>query len=77
MMLPVQLARGMYFWWRNRWLQLLVLRLPIKDPVGTMVIDMVGGTTDMTVISLGGIVKSKNLKVVGDNLILTFLLICG
>ena len=33
-----------------------------------MVIDIGGGTTDVAVISLGGIVKSKNLKVAGDRL---------
>jgi len=42
------------------------IRLPIKDPVGSMVIDIGGGTTDIAVISLGGIVKSKNLKIAGD-----------
>ena len=35
------------------------IRLPIKDPVGSMIIDIGGGTTDIAVISLGGIVKSK------------------
>ena len=44
------------------------IRLPIKDPVGSMIIDIGGGTTDVAVISLGGIVKSKNLKVAGDRL---------
>ena len=44
------------------------IRLPIKDPVGTMIIDVGGGTTDIAVISLGGIVKSKNLKIAGDRL---------
>lgn len=44
------------------------VRLPIKDPVGTMIIDVGGGTTDIAVISLGGIVKSKNLKIAGDRL---------
>ncbi|MEK7175345.1 MAG: rod shape-determining protein, partial [Patescibacteria group bacterium] len=43
-------------------------RLPVKDPVGSMVIDIGGGTTDIAVISLGGIVKSKNLKIAGDKL---------
>jgi len=33
-----------------------------------MVIDIGGGTTDIAVISLGGIVKSKNLKIAGDRL---------
>ena len=44
------------------------IRLPIKDPVGSMIIDIGGGTTDIAVISLGGIVKSKNLKIEGDKL---------
>ncbi len=44
------------------------IRLPIKDPVGSMIIDIGGGTTDVAVISLGGIVKSKNLKIAGDRL---------
>jgi rod shape-determining protein MreB len=42
------------------------IRLPIKDPVGSMIVDIGGGTTDIAVISLGGIVKSKNLKIAGD-----------
>ncbi len=42
------------------------VRLPVKDPIGSMIIDIGGGTTDIAVISLGGIVKSKNLKVAGD-----------
>ncbi|MGH7249974.1 MAG: rod shape-determining protein [Minisyncoccia bacterium] len=44
------------------------IRLPIGDPVGSMIIDIGGGTTDIAVISLGGIVKSKNLKIAGDRL---------
>ena len=44
------------------------IRLPIMDPVGSMVIDIGGGTTDIAVIALGGIVKSKNLHVAGDRL---------
>jgi len=42
------------------------IHLPVKDPVGNMVIDIGGGTTDIAVISLGGIVKAKNLRVAGD-----------
>ncbi len=42
------------------------IRLPIKEPVGSMIIDIGGGTTDIAVISLGGIVKSKNMKIAGD-----------
>lgn len=44
------------------------IRLPIKDPVGSMIIDIGGGTTDIAVISLGGVVKSRNLKIAGDRL---------
>lgn len=44
------------------------IKLPIKEPIGNMVIDIGGGTTDIAVISLGGIVRSKNLKVAGDKL---------
>jgi rod shape-determining protein MreB len=42
------------------------IRLPVNDPIGSMIIDIGGGTTDIAVISLGGIVKSKNIKVAGD-----------
>ncbi len=44
------------------------VRLPIKEAVGSMIIDIGGGTTDIAVISLGGIVKSRNLKIAGDRL---------
>ncbi len=44
------------------------IRLPIKDPVGSMIIDIGGGTTDVAVISLSGIVRSNNLKIAGDRL---------
>lgn len=42
------------------------MRLPIHDPVGNMVIDIGGGTTDIAVISLGGVVRSKNVRIAGD-----------
>jgi len=44
------------------------IKLPVKDPVGSMIIDIGGGTTDIAVISLGGIVQSKNLRIAGDKL---------
>jgi len=44
------------------------IRLPTNEPVGSMVIDIGGGTTDIAVISLGGIVRSKNLRIAGDKL---------
>lgn len=43
-------------------------KLPINDPVGNMVVDIGGGTTDIAVISLGGIVVSKSLRIAGDKL---------
>ena len=42
------------------------MRLPIHEPVGNMVIDIGGGTSDIALISLGGVVRSKNLRVAGD-----------
>lgn len=44
------------------------LYLPVREPIGSMVIDIGGGTADIAVISLSGIVQSKNLKVAGDKL---------
>jgi rod shape-determining protein MreB len=40
--------------------------LPIHESVGSMVIDIGGGTTDIAVMSLFGIVKSKSIKIAGD-----------
>ncbi len=44
------------------------IKLPVNDPVGNMVVDIGGGTTDIAIISLGGIVRSKNLRIAGDKL---------
>ncbi len=44
------------------------VRLPIQDPGGNFVVDIGGGTTEVAVISLGGIVLSKSLRVAGDKL---------
>lgn len=44
------------------------VRLPVQDAVGSMVVDIGGGTSDIAVISLGGIVVSKNLRIAGDRL---------
>ncbi|MCI5675574.1 MAG: rod shape-determining protein MreB [Ezakiella sp.] len=41
--------------------------LDITAPTGNMVVDIGGGTTDVAVISLGGIVVSRSIKVAGDN----------
>jgi rod shape-determining protein MreB len=44
------------------------MHLPINDPVGNMVIDIGGGTADIAVISMGGVVSSKNVRIAGDKL---------
>lgn len=44
------------------------IRLPVKEAVGTMIIDIGGGTSDIGVISLGGIVNAKSLRTAGDKL---------
>ncbi|MEK9160695.1 MAG: rod shape-determining protein [Patescibacteria group bacterium] len=41
-------------------------KLPVNEPVGTMVLDIGGGTTDIAVLSLGGTVASKSSQVAGD-----------
>lgn len=40
--------------------------LPVAEPTGSMVVDIGGGTTEVAVISLGGIVTSKSVRVGGD-----------
>ncbi|ETB63620.1 TPA: rod shape-determining protein [Candidatus Nomurabacteria bacterium] len=42
------------------------IRMPIKEAVGSVIVDIGGGTTDVAVISLSGVVRSKNLKIAGD-----------
>ncbi len=42
------------------------IRLPVHDAVGNMIVDIGGGTTDIAIISLGGIVRSKSVKIAGD-----------
>lgn len=42
------------------------MRLPVMEPVGNMVIDIGGGSSDIAVISLGGVVRAKNLRIAGD-----------
>lgn len=43
-------------------------KLPITKAVGSMIIDIGGGTTDIAVLSLNGLVVSKNLRTAGDHL---------
>ncbi len=42
--------------------------IPINEPIGRMIIDIGGGTTDVAVISLGGIVASTSVKCAGDKI---------
>lgn len=42
--------------------------LPVGEPSGNMIVDIGGGTTEVAVISLGGIVVSHSLRVAGDEL---------
>lgn len=44
------------------------MHLPIEEPAGNMVVDIGGGTADIAVISLGGVVSSKNVRIAGDKL---------
>jgi rod shape-determining protein MreB len=42
--------------------------LPISDPVGNMIVDVGGGTTEIAVISLNGVVTAKSMTIAGDEL---------
>jgi rod shape-determining protein MreB len=42
--------------------------LPVKEPKGSLVVDIGGGTTEIGVVSLGGLVISKSIRVAGDKL---------
>ncbi|HQC46266.1 MAG TPA: rod shape-determining protein [Candidatus Paceibacterota bacterium] len=42
------------------------IHLPVKEAIGSVIVDVGGGTTDVAVISLSGVVCSKNIKVAGD-----------
>ena len=42
--------------------------LPVNEPIGSMVVDIGGGTTEVAVIALGGIVVSKSIRVGGDEM---------
>ncbi|MEI6498570.1 MAG: rod shape-determining protein [bacterium] len=43
-------------------------RLPIQDASGSMIVDIGGGTTEVAVISLGGVVASRSLRIAGDEM---------
>lgn len=43
-------------------------RLPVQEAAGSMIVDIGGGTTEVAVISLGGIVAARSLRIAGDEL---------
>lgn len=43
------------------------VRLPVLSPTATLIVDIGGGTTDIALIALGGIVRSLNIRVAGDH----------
>lgn len=42
--------------------------LPVSEPTGSMIVDIGGGTTEVAVISLGGIVTSRSIRIAGDEI---------
>lgn len=43
-------------------------RLPVQEAAGNMIVDIGGGTTDIAIISLGGVVVSRTLRIAGDEM---------
>ncbi len=43
------------------------IRLPVLEPTATFIVDIGGGTTDIALIALGGVVRSLNLRIAGDH----------
>lgn len=46
----------------------LGVMLPVKEPVGSMIVDVGGGTTEIAIISLGGIVTNHSIRIGGDEM---------
>jgi len=42
------------------------IELPVHAPTGSMIIDIGGGTTDVGIVALGGLVNSRNIRIAGD-----------
>jgi len=42
--------------------------LPVEDPTGSMIVDIGGGTSEVAIISLGGIVSSRSIRIGGDEM---------
>ena len=43
-------------------------RLPVQEPAGNFIVDIGGGTTEVAIISLGGIVVSRSIRIAGDEM---------
>lgn len=43
-------------------------RLPVQDAIGSLVVDIGGGTTEIAVISLGGVVVARSIRIAGDKM---------
>ncbi len=43
-------------------------RLPVQDAIANVIVDMGGGTTEVAVISMGGVIASRSLRIAGDKL---------
>ena len=52
----------------EKMLRYFIHGLPVHEPTGNMVVDIGGGTTEVAVISLGGIVTSQSIRIGGDEL---------
>ncbi len=48
--------------------------LPFAEPRGSMIVDIGGGTTEVAILSLGGIVQSKSIRIAGDEMDMAILL---
>ncbi len=46
----------------------LGVKLPVKEPVGSMIVDVGGGTTEIAIMSLGGIVTNHSIRIGGDEM---------
>ena len=42
--------------------------LPVQEPTGNMIIDIGGGTTEVAIISMSGIVYSRSVRIAGDEM---------
>ncbi len=42
--------------------------LPVKEPLGSMIVDIGGGTTEIAIVALGGVVLSQSLRIAGDEM---------